>query len=56
MGIKAALFAIYEGEPGYFGEAPVSDMAQSFELALRLPLRAYGRGVAAISISGPHLG
>jgi hypothetical protein len=44
MGIKAAVFAIYEGEPGYFGGAPVPDMASSSELALRLPLRAFGTG------------
>lgn len=46
MGLKAALFAVYRGEDGYFGTSPVADPDRSAELAARLPLRATGTGTA----------
>lgn len=39
MGLKASVFAVYHGEPGYFGSAPTPDPERSADLAARLPLR-----------------
>jgi hypothetical protein len=46
MGLKASVFAVYQGEPGYFGSSPIADIARSAELAARLPLRVTGSGRA----------
>lgn len=47
MGLKAAVFAVYQGEAGYFGSAPAADPGRSAELAGRLPLGVSGDGRAA---------
>lgn len=39
------MFAIYTGEPGYFGTSPSPDPVHSAKLARRLPLRAEGSGL-----------
>lgn len=44
MGLKAAVFAVQQGGPGYLGSSPPPDVARSAELASRLPLRAKGDG------------
>ncbi|HEX7117842.1 MAG TPA: hypothetical protein VF212_03595 [Longimicrobiales bacterium] len=40
------MFAVYQGEPGYFGSSLVADPARSAELIARLPFRITGRGSA----------
>ncbi|MDB6074842.1 MAG: hypothetical protein JWO89_2482 [Verrucomicrobiaceae bacterium] len=40
MGMKSAVFAIFEGPDGYFGTRPAPDEQKSAELAFRLPLQA----------------
>lgn len=51
---KAAIFAIYNGEAGYFGTGPTPDLARSSELARRLPFRIAGEvGVAGLEL-WPH--
>jgi len=42
MGFKLSMFAIYEGEPGYFGSSPQPDQQKSIKLANSLPLRLTG--------------
>ena len=42
MGLRASVFAVYQGPPGYFGSSPIADTARSAELAARLPLRVTG--------------
>jgi hypothetical protein len=46
MGLKASLFAVYQGQLGYFGSSPIADTARSAELAARLPLHVTGHGMA----------
>jgi hypothetical protein len=43
MGFKLSMFAIYEGESGYFGNSPKPDQQKSIELANSLPFRFSGK-------------
>jgi hypothetical protein len=43
MGFKLSMFAVYKGEPGYFGISPKLDQQKSIKLANALPFRFTGK-------------